>query len=800
MEVTEPMVLPSDVRLVPVAELSESLRSRVGGEEGDFAISRPGSRSASKLIDAGAAEFLEEFRTPTTVVDAAIRYGNRTGADPEQVLEDAFGLVMHLFRSRYLVKAGSADQSGITPTLAAGDHLAGTEVLRCVHVTEDTEVYQVRMTDGGGAAAKVLRPGHQEMMSRSLDHEASILRRLDGDPGPRLLSAGTFQDRPYLLTQWCTGTDASVLAMHLRQQGDRKSRGELLQLAVAIVRAYDRLHELGVIHADVNPRNVLIGPDETVRILDFGLATSENDPVNGFLPRGGWSYLYEPEAAGNFLHGGRGATPTRLGEQYSLAALLDHLFTGKWYLDFKASAEEIYRQILDDAPLGFDQRGAFAWPEVETVLRRALSKQPADRFPSLTELGQELVRASGSEPLRSTAVPDPGQRRRRAEFVAHLLPSYRLSGELLQSDALPAPKVSVGYGRAGIAHALYRIACAGDDPQLLAQADAWSLSAVRRADQEGAFTNDEIGVTNKLVGKVSTLFGPPGPPAVQALVAGAMGDSTTRANAVTSFISLASEQSESSDATLGLAGILVTGAMLGNAAGAGSAESAALKDLGNGVLGTLWESIDDHPPIGDDGPVRYLGIAHGWAGFLYATLQWCGSSGTDLPTNTGRRLDELAACAEQIGKGLRWPSERYPGQAPQARNYMSGWCHGTAGFTLLWNLAHRTLKEDRYLSLAQGAARYTWEDPDGYPSLCCGLAGRSYALLDSYQRSGDPTWVDRAWTLADRAIQRSPAVPANMRHSLYKGEVGIATLIHDLARPESARFPFFQTEFSSTTL
>jgi len=100
----------------------------------------------------------------------------------------------------------------------------------------------------------------------------------------------------------------------------------------------------------------------------------------------------------------------------------------------------------------------------------------------------------------------------------------------------------------------------------------------------------------------------------------------------------------------------------------------------------------------------------------------------------------------------------------------------------------------------QGAARYTWEDPDGYPSLCCGLAGRSYALLDSYQRSGDPTWVDRAWTLADRAIQRSPAVPANMRHSLYKGELGIATLIHDLARPESARFPFFQTEFSSTTL
>ena len=104
---------------------------------------------------------------------------------------------------------------------------------------------------------------------------------------------------------------------------------ELLKLAVAIVGAYERLHELGVIHADVNPRNLLIGPDETVRILDFGLATSEKDPVHGFLPRGGWSYLYEPEAADNFLHGGRGSTPTRLGEQYSLGGAALPVVHGK---------------------------------------------------------------------------------------------------------------------------------------------------------------------------------------------------------------------------------------------------------------------------------------------------------------------------------------------------------------------------------------------------------------------------------------------------------------------------------------
>lgn len=796
MKVTEPMVLPSDVRLVPVAELSEALRSRMGAEETDYAISRPGSRSASKLIDAGAADFLEEFRTPTTVVDAAIRYGSRTGTDPEQVLEDAFGLVMHLSRSRYLVETGSADVSGIKPNLVPGDSLGDGEVLRCVHVTEDTEVYEVRMPDDGRAAGKVLRSGHQAMMSSSLDHEAAILRRLDGDPSPRLLETGSFDGRPYLLTEWCTGTDASVLADHLRRSDPNESRRDLLRLAIAIVQAYERLHGLGVVHADVNPRNVLVGSDAAVRILDFGLSTSENDPVDGFTPRGGWSYLYEPEAAGNFLHGGRGSTPTRLGEQYSLGALLDYLLTGRWYLDFKASAEEMYAQILDETPVGFQERGIPAWPAVEKVLRRAMSKLPADRFPSLTEFREGLVHASGRQSERSTQAPDPGRARRRTDFLARLLPRYRLDGELFRSDVLPAPTVSVGYGRAGIAHALHRMACAADDAPLLARADAWSLSAIRRADRAGAFTNDEIGVTATLVGSVSTLFGPPGPPVVQAMIAGAMGDSTTQANAVAKFVGLADKPCDISDATLGLAGILLAGAMLSEAPGVGSTAAAGLKGLGNRTLKTLWELIDAQPPIGEGGPVRFLGIAHGWAGMLYATLQWCGAAGIGTPSNTGKRLDELAACAEQVGSGLRWPSERFTGQPSGSRTYMSGWCHGTAGYTILWNLADRLLKDDRYRALAQGSARYTWEDPDGYPSLCCGLAGRGYALLDTFQCTGEEMWAERAGILADRAVARIHAIPPGMEHSLYKGQLGIAALISDLGRPESASFPFFQHERS----
>jgi serine/threonine-protein kinase len=329
----------------------------------------------------------------------------------------------------------------------------------------------------------------------------------------------------------------------------------------------------------------------------------------------------------------------------------------------------------------------------------------------------------------------------------------------------------------------------------MAQADAWSLSAERRATDDGAFTNKEIGETDKHDGEISTLFGPPGPQATKALIAAAMGDWATQANACAEFVMLGSKPSENLDATLGLSGILLSGAMLMSPSGVSTDTTAVVNELGNRVLAALWESIDVHPPIGERGPVKFLGIAHGWAGFLYATLQWCNAAGTDLPTNMSTRLLELAACAEPFGLGLRWPSERYLGQKPSTRNYMSGWCHGTAGYSILWNLAYRILKDQEFSLLAHRAAIYTWEDPDGYPSLCCGLAGRGYALLDHYRSSGDSTWIDRAAILVDRAVDGRSRIPTNMRHSLYKGELGIATLISDLTRPESARFPFFQPLF-----
>ena len=96
--------------------------------------------------------------------------------------------------------------------------------------------------------------------------------------------------------------------------------------------------------------------------------------------------------------------------------------------------------------------------------------------------------------------------------------------------------------------------------------------------------------------------------------------------------------------------------------------------------------------------------------------------------------------------------------------------------------------------LAEKSAWNAWEGEDGPGSICCGDAGRAYAVLDFYRHSGDAIWIDRARRLCVRAFQAAAVTQPYLPNSLYKGELGIAVLASDLERPERARQPFFALE------
>ncbi|MEV4258292.1 serine/threonine-protein kinase, partial [Spirillospora sp. NPDC049652] len=97
--------------------------------------------------------------------------------------------------------------------------------------------------------------------------ELSLLPRVAGFCTARFLGAGVHGDRPYLVSEYVPGPSLREL---VAERGPRRGT-DLDRLAVSSITALAAIHRAGIVHRDVNPRNILLGPDGP-RVIDFGVA------------------------------------------------------------------------------------------------------------------------------------------------------------------------------------------------------------------------------------------------------------------------------------------------------------------------------------------------------------------------------------------------------------------------------------------------------------------------------------------------------------------------------------------------
>jgi serine/threonine-protein kinase len=445
---TAALIVPGDVRTVPVAELGPALRAGLDCADGDFAVLRPGLRSPPRIVDSATAGLLAEFSEPTRIVDGVIRFSRARGLDAERTLEAAFPALQLFAAGGILVAAGTAAARPIEPSLVPGQLVAGFEVVRAVQALEDTELYEATAAEGGRVALKLARPEFAVLGLELMTREAAALRLIGGRHAPELVATGMVRDRPYLATSWCAGVPATTAAHGLRARG---ADDELHALCRAVLDAYAAVHACGVLHGDVHPGNVLAAASGGAVLVDFGcartLGADEAPP-----PRVGVATYYEPEVARALLAGRPAPPPTAAGEQYAVAALLYALLTGAAHLDFRYEPEAVWRQIATESPLPFRRRGRPAWPRVERVLARALAHDPAARFADLAALRDAFADAR------------PPRLRRRPGAAGRRL----LAATLGEITAASGPDV---------AWAQYRFALAREDPLALLDAERTALAA-----------------------------------------------------------------------------------------------------------------------------------------------------------------------------------------------------------------------------------------------------------------------------------------------------------------------------------
>jgi serine/threonine-protein kinase len=272
-------------------------------------------------------------------------------------------------------------------------------------------VWLAQRVDGGLERAVALKLPHVTWvpaLNARLARERDILARLEHPNIARLYDAGTDQQgRPYLALEYVEGLPIDE---YLQQHALELRQRLLLFKQVAGAVAYAHRHL--IVHRDLKPSNVLVGPDGVAHLLDFGIAKLLSDDAEGLtqLTRAAGRMLTPDYASPEQI---RGEPVTVAADVYSLGVLLYEMLTGtRPFRVSGSSITELEAAVTEQlAPLASSrvstrptQRALRG--DLDTILAKALRKEPEARYPTVDALIDDLDRHLNGEPV--LARPDSG--------------------------------------------------------------------------------------------------------------------------------------------------------------------------------------------------------------------------------------------------------------------------------------------------------------------------------------------------------------------------------------------------------
>jgi serine/threonine protein kinase len=231
-------------------------------------------------------------------------------------------------------------------------------------------------------AIKFLRPNleRQESVRRRFVHEARAISRLDHPAICRIYDIGeTDADQLYFVMPFYQG---EVL-------GSRIERGTIPLPAAAgwaaqIADGLHYAHQRGILHRDIKPGNILIDPDGGAKILDFGIAKIVGEDLTATGAILGTAAYVSPEQA-------LGQKVDARSDIWSLGGLLYELFTGRQAFTGD-NPRAIFKAILSKEQPPLQPYLAPVPEAMETLMRRSLARDPAERYPSMSAMRADILR------------------------------------------------------------------------------------------------------------------------------------------------------------------------------------------------------------------------------------------------------------------------------------------------------------------------------------------------------------------------------------------------------------------------
>ena len=233
-------------------------------------------------------------------------------------------------------------------------------------------------------AIKVLRTGTNEQLRLRVLDEARKAAALSDPAVVTIFSVLDEADPPAIIMELVEGFPLDQFAAQL--SFEQKAR-----LLREVARGLSAAHERGLIHRDLKPDNVIVGPDMRPRILDFGLALSLEDGARERCGFAGTPLYASPEQV-------LGKAITAASDVFSLGSLMFKVLTGR-----PPFAGETVQQVLEAIAATsppFLRELSLGLPEdLQAVCLACLARDPVDR-PSASEVALELGRFLVGEPVR----------------------------------------------------------------------------------------------------------------------------------------------------------------------------------------------------------------------------------------------------------------------------------------------------------------------------------------------------------------------------------------------------------------
>jgi serine/threonine protein kinase len=238
------------------------------------------------------------------------------------------------------------------------------------------------LRDGRQVAVKIPRPEmeadpvllerfrREQEIGQLLDHPG-IVKTLDREERSRL----------YMVQEWVDGRLLRAVMNEERPLGTERAT----RLTLAICDALDAMHKMGIVHRDLKPENVMVGPDDRIKIIDFGIAMKEDArriTQVGFTSMLGTPDYISPEQ----VQGKRG---DQRSDIYALGIMFYEMLTGTVPFTGANPLAVMNDRLVMEPPAPSEMNPEIS-PQLEEIVFRALEKEPRNRYATASEMALDL--------------------------------------------------------------------------------------------------------------------------------------------------------------------------------------------------------------------------------------------------------------------------------------------------------------------------------------------------------------------------------------------------------------------------